>query len=1292
MNMADAWTQPFNGQRRQLRNEEDAYATGYVPVPATRDFNISDTQGAFTFSAEPAPIVYDSSGANFLAVDASGQDFAFAPHTGSSFDSSLHQDMVTQSYPPPNAYRQAQTHSLSPGSYLGNGQGVSPSHSVEQLSSEAGYVSDLSHQDFSNYPTPSFNGQYLDESFSNLNFTDTTSMNAFPPLQENVDMSLLSSGNLNTYNAQSPIPPSNAPMELHNQLVSHNAQPNSSPMVEGDSSTFPTAHYTGRNSHDSSTSSNLMGHPTLMKQTQSPALTNSPGSTSMPNSRPFARHIAGPIVRVQNFSRDGSPSPSNHSRSLSKISHNSRPSGHHLSPYPQNESSDEDETPHEHVRIQPTFKSTERNEDGSWLSKGGSGQTGLSPGDRQAMEDAWVPNIEELQEQRLKDEKKLEVQVWLTKSEVGSEAGDVAPSNNLPLPFSGRRRAKSTNDAYRRGLQDTSAQARGSRLGLGVHTDLDHGNDENIPGPGIFIDEQSDCDTDNYDDDDDEDNDDSTEPESPPAAIDLQADHADNPYFPPAKETVSIVGIIRPWVDVPAQQLTSSTHYQPPTSNAAMMRFRQRAKDVESASLAATIGSRRLSESDMGSLRAAPGVAKLIEPDPKKYKERQRRSSIMNTFLPKRTQSNLLKRKGSVPVQPSSDTIFDKSKEFIMEKPKRMGSWGRPKSPRVDSNHSNHSKELSPPAPTGLSAPTNPWYQGARNVIKRSRSRSDLGRGKSFGLAELMTQHGGPPMPIHASPLGETEATKPLVQPSPAGDDDDDEQEIVTMDLKVRTDFIIPDYPGFRSHARELNPRLSTFMVERIAQEQMRRYKRLSEFRVKHLVAVKNKTCPSGKFCTDLGGEAKQLPPRTGNKDSDTPFIGFQITAPGSSDEGDEMLSEGAVVSAQFPSGVPLPPVKRLPAEFECPLCFKVKKFYKPSDWTKHVHEDVQPFTCTFQDCGEPKSFKRKADWVRHENERHRQLEYWTCQFPECGHTCYRKDNFVQHLVREHKIAEPRPRTGRASNKDVPVNADQDNVWTTVDNCRHDTTKLPKDEPCRFCGNNCTSWKKLTVHLAKHMEQISMPILSLVEKRQLDADSIISPVVEQPESRKFPATPDRSPIDKFSRVNINSTLAPGLSPYGQYPQDAQVEVASTVMHTYPPPQMVPYRNQHETQNNAYTNYDDNSATNYTNHTYPGLQVPPKPSSAYASGLHTPAQQFHNGSMQNVSNHYAISPVSAVQQQQAIFTNSPIETAFPSYFTQEPQNLANDMPLGYETGMYQQQGGSYPTMQYTTAQNGYQYQR
>src|SRR5699024_4638683 len=130
----------------------------------------------------------------------------------------------------------------------------------------------------------------------------------------------------------------------------------------------------------------------------------------------------------------------------------------------------------------------------------------------------------------------------------------------------------------------------------------------------------------------------------------------------------------------------------------------------------------------------------------------------------------------------------------------------------------------------------------------------------------------------------------------------------------------------------------------------------------------------------------------------------------------------------------------------------------KPSDWSKHVHEDVQPFTCTFQRCNEPKSFKRKADWVRHESERHRQLEWWTCTMPDCSHTCYRKDNFVQHLVREHKMPEPKAKKGTTKNKGEESQRDREiaRLWELVENCRHETTKNPRDEPCRFCGNVCS--------------------------------------------------------------------------------------------------------------------------------------------------------------------------------------------------------------------------------------------
>ncbi|KAF2109429.1 hypothetical protein BDV96DRAFT_235818 [Lophiotrema nucula] len=1270
MPSVDSRPQAFNGQRpQQRRPEEDV--NNFLPVSSGPIL----LQDGFTFSAEPAMIDYSSMSS--LAPNSS--DTVFTPntaYTGSSIDSHLQYS----SYPPAQIPMNAQNiYSLSPGQHSRNGQSISPSHSVDHFSPDAGYTSDPNYQDLSSFaPTPNYNGPYhLNEDFSNLNFGDNngSSFNHFTlPITTET---------LNTFEAQAQIS-GYGPHPSSSQLMSPCPTNNSSPMIPDDSQRAMHVAQMQYNPADMQSTppqpKTQTAHSTPRKQQHSPALTNSPSGATLANPQPRPNHLQSPIVYITG------DDASDISRPMSKRSHGSHKSKTHLSPYHNEESSDEEEPQQQQVRVQPVVRSAQRDDEGNWLPSAGSGQVGLSPDDRQAMNDAWVPTLDEITEQRLKDEKKLEVHSWLAKSEVGSEAGDGGSSNNFLKPLATRPRAKSTNDAH--------------RYGLGVRTDFLRPDDSGIPGPGVYIDERSEYD--DYEDDDE-----SAVPESPPAAIDMNGGQADDSDYPPAIEgEASTTVAIRPWNDGPVA-VSEEHRYQPPTSNAAIMRFRTRARDVESASLAATLGSRRLSESDLGSIRAAPGVIKALEPpDLKKSKERQRRPSFLESILPKRTPSNnVLKRQRSIPVQQPVETTLEKMKDPMPEKPRRMGSWGRPKSPRLDTSVANHSM-VGPPNPANLSATSGPWLQRAGAAIRRSRSRSDLG--KSPGLAELMTQHGGPPMPtIATSPLAETEAMKLSPQPSHAGDDDDDDaQEAITMDLKVRSDPIIPTYEGFKTHARQLNPRLVDYMVERITQEQMRRYKRLLEFRVKHLNAVKNHNCASKDFCTELGGESKQLPPRAGNKDSDAPFIGFQITAPGSSDD-EEQPTEGTVISAQFPSGVPLPPVKRLPAEFECPLCFKVKKFYKPSDWTKHVHEDVQPFTCTFPNCGEPKSFKRKADWVRHENERHRQLENWTCQIQDCNHTCYRKDNFVQHLVREHKIAEPRARTGRG-NKDASGDTSgwqpgyggkDDDIWTLVERCRRDTTKQPKDEPCRFCGNICNSWKKLTVHLAKHMEQISMPILPLVEQKQMNADTIISPVVEIPESRKITGTPSKSPVDNPSRYNPNANISAALDPsFGHLNQDTSGAVASNVMHTYPPPQMM-YNNQQPVQKSNYANYVANNGGKIPGGTYPQVQDPSKARGVYVNGLQIPNQPYHNGNMQGGPNRFPMTPISAIGQgNQGFLTSSPVDTTpfstdtlGANYFTQEPQNMSANggMP---DMGFDAYQTGQFHDMSYMpNQQQHYQFQ-
>ncbi|KAF1817602.1 hypothetical protein P152DRAFT_387094, partial [Eremomyces bilateralis CBS 781.70] len=831
-------------------------------------------------------------------------------------------------------------------------------------------------------------------------------------------------------------------------------------------------------------------------QAYSSSFSNSPSASSVGVSQPPVQLIS-PIVRVEtvDFSGDESQPQSLLNRTHSKRSAGGKRSNLHLSPhFPVEEDDESDDSSSEDEPAATQVRAVKRNEDdGSWVVDDGSRQGGLNPKTRKEMRNLYVPSIEEQELRRAMDEKKAEVEDWLDRSDVGSEAGDPNPLSPKATRrrIAGRRRAKSTNDAP-------------SSNGLGMTLFPGRRVDDGIPGPGVYLDVPSELDdAEDYSESDEE-------PESPAADL---ASIKDDVAFAIAERPPSQV--MKPWGDALNLQ-EEEVPYQPPTSNAAMMRFRRRAKDIESASLAATIGSRRMSESDIGSIYAASGVISKparTSTDKMKSTKRERRGSFLENILPKRNNSNVLKRKNStVDKQPLKDPASPTPNEpEKLSAPKRIGSWGRPKSPKLDTNLTVAKNELTPGSAAGHSS--TPW-RSAKNAIRRNRSKSDLG--KSPGLAELMTQHGGPPLVTLASPANEVGlgVRRSSTQPMANADDEDSENEgdqakdPVFMDLAIRLDPIVPNFAGFKEHARKLNPRLAEYLLERIASEQVKRYKRLLDFKVKHHKAVQKGKCAAHPYCFALGGESKLLPPRVGNKDSETPFVGFQIMAPGMTEEDIEVTSEGTIIAAQFPSGVPIPPVKRLPAEFECPLCFKVKKSNKPSDWTKHVHEDVQPFTCTFPNCSEPKSFKRKADWVRHENERHRQLESWTCNIGECAHTCYRKDNFVQHLVREHKVPEPKVRTGRNGGSGArspavgpefngawPSAEDPtDDIWALVEKCRHDTAKLPREEACRFCGNICNTWKKLTVHLAKHMEQISMPILPLIEAKEVDINTIVSPI------------------------------------------------------------------------------------------------------------------------------------------------------------------------------------------------------
>lgn len=247
-----------------------------------------------------------------------------------------------------------------------------------------------------------------------------------------------------------------------------------------------------------------------------------------------------------------------------------------------------------------------------------------------------------------------------------------------------------------------------------------------------------------------------------------------------------------------------------------------------------------------------------------------------------------------------------------------------------------------------------------------------------------------------------------------------------------------------------------------------------------HLDAVSNRSCDSGEYCLALRGSASSLQLPNNPVDS---VQGMDISR--TSDRLSDMDERVAHV-AKLPPGAPLPPVSRSTSQFECLICFQVKTFKSLAHWLKHVQEDLQPITCTFSACSEPKSFKRKSDWVRHETERHRQSEWWICSYTGCSYKCFRKDNFVQHLVREHKIAEPKAKRTHYSHSDGHSKAqrelDIDRLWEMVEQCRQESEQTSHMEPCRFCGNIFDNGKKLVVHMSNHLENLAMSDLAVAKQ------------------------------------------------------------------------------------------------------------------------------------------------------------------------------------------------------------------
>lgn len=85
--------------------------------------------------------------------------------------------------------------------------------------------------------------------------------------------------------------------------------------------------------------------------------------------------------------------------------------------------------------------------------------------------------------------------------------------------------------------------------------------------------------------------------------------------------------------------------------------------------------------------------------------------------------------------------------------------------------------------------------------------------------------------------------------------------------------------------------------------------------------------------------------------------------------------------------------------EFECPFCYRVKKFKNERVWRQHVFADLRSYVCTFPSCEHP-YFSDMNDWFRHELQHHRVV--YRC------HVCNdRKFELGERYIRHVRIEHP---------------------------------------------------------------------------------------------------------------------------------------------------------------------------------------------------------------------------------------------------------------------------------------------
>ncbi|KAK0701724.1 hypothetical protein B0T26DRAFT_660161 [Lasiosphaeria miniovina] len=227
--------------------------------------------------------------------------------------------------------------------------------------------------------------------------------------------------------------------------------------------------------------------------------------------------------------------------------------------------------------------------------------------------------------------------------------------------------------------------------------------------------------------------------------------------------------------------------------------------------------------------------------------------------------------------------------------------------------------------------------------------------------------------------------------------------------------------------------------------------------------------------------------------------------------------STGGVQAVELqlePPGLPVDTKVKDSIPFQCQYCrIEVpleldKDTMTQEDWIAHFYMDLQPYTCTFEECSRAhKLFGIKQDWFQHELDYHRTRQAWYCAKAECRTEFETWALFQQHLKSEHPDI-------RTDGPDLRALAQ---AWQRLSL----QPQTSAQRQCPLCGvpykdDAPAEWRD---HIAHHLEQFALLAIGEDEASPTSEDELIDRndfvetyVDDQNERYAAPSVPNQAPV------------------------------------------------------------------------------------------------------------------------------------------------------------------------------------